>query len=138
MITYLEHYPHYMGTMNTTVKFTDENFALLLALAGDNSEEAVELMDYEFEDLEEFFSRVGKDRRGPYALLAAIQDHDSPQKSASKKRIKQILHDLSTRGYWVDCWEEGSHAFALKGYEEQAINAIARLESRIAQDSFIW
>jgi len=32
-VVYFEHYPHYMGTMNSTIKFTDKQFNTLITLA---------------------------------------------------------------------------------------------------------
>jgi hypothetical protein len=137
MITYLEHYPHYMGTMNTTAKITEENFALLLTLVADQSKEAKELFEYEFEGFEEFLASP-RPKSGPYALEAAIEDHDTNAPDAAAKRVKQILRALSTKGYWAGYWEEGTHAFALPGFEKEAVSAIAKLEAQITEDTFIF
>jgi hypothetical protein len=135
MITYFEHYPHYMGTINSTAKITDENFALLLTLVADEGEEARDLIENEFEEnyLEFLLSRP---QRGVYALAAALEDHDTSASGSCTKRVKQILRAFATKGYWVGYWEEGTHAFALPGYEKEAINAIAKLEAKIAEDTF--
>lgn len=130
MIVYFEHYPHYAaGTIDTKVEITDENFALLLALVESDSEEGQDLVESEGNGTEDFF--VTKPKRGPYAFEAAVFDYgDGPQ------RVKEILRAFKSKGYWAGEWEEGSFAFALEGFEEDAINALARIEARVARNSF--
>lgn len=139
LITYLEHYPHYMGTMNSTATIAEEDLVLLATLVADDSEEAKEVlheMNGEFDADGEGILNVKQGNPCAFEILLKGDYGQTPQRAAN--HWKQVWKALRTKGYWVGQWEEGSYGLAAPGYERKAIAAIAHLEAEIAEDTFDW
>lgn len=131
-IAYFEHYPHYMaGDLNTTAHIDQDIFILLMTIAQDPDKQVDEWLDYEFDDTDELV--INKD--GGYALHLALFG-DGGCNTDRIKHSKKVLKALKRSGYWADQWEEGSHGFALPGFEKQCIAAIAKIEAQIQEDTF--
>lgn len=119
-VIYFEHYPHYLGTMNATVRFTPKQFEDLIdlakkALKGDD--DAEELLE---DRIDEIQSEQGATL---YALSVALTNYgDSP------RRPSTIMSALKKKGEWADDWEEGSHAFATTIRKARA--AVAKVEAK--------
>ena len=133
-ITYFEHYPHYMGTMNATIKFTDKQFSKVIELAKAAIKESKVVPDGESDAaiaLEEFTNAIAeKQGMQIYALEEALVDYfDSPRRPAS------ITNALKKKGVWSGEWEEGSFAFSNKGVRA-AKKAVAKIEAKLAENNF--
>ncbi len=134
-ILYLEHYPHYSGnTTNSTAEISEENL-MVLSLFAEDKEDL--LSDLEIDEVEEEALDAGEIGCAFFDLIKGGGYGEDKHLHAAKY-WKRVWRALKTKGYWVDEWEEGSHGLALPEMKEEAVNAIARQEARISQDSFDW
>ena len=122
-ITYYEYYPHYMGTMSATIKFTEAQFNEMINLAKNaiKANKADE-DDTEYERLDNFIETIAKKQKEKvFAMTDALLNYfDSP------RRPSAIVNALKKKGVWSDQWEEGSFAFSNKGVNvaREAVRAI--------------
>ncbi len=131
-VTYFEHYPHYMGTKNATLTFTQKQFDNMLVLAkaaikedknSDTDDAYIALEDY----IKPFEEKAGDTA---YALTDALLNYfNSPRRPAA------INTALNKKGVWSGEWEEGSHAFSNKG-AKTARAAVAKIEAQMVEDDF--
>ena len=132
-VTYFEHYPHYMGTKNATVKFTQKQFDELIALAKVAIKANKADADFDIEDAEIFNvieAIEKKEKVTLYALADALVNFfDSP------RRPSTITTALKKKGVWSGEWEEGSFAFSNKG-AAAAKKAVAKIEAKHTMDEF--
>ena len=131
-ITYYEYYPHYMGTMSATIKFTEAQFKKMIKLA----KEAIKADkdgedDTKYEELDDFIEKIaGKQKEKQFALITALTNYfDSPRRPSS------ITNALKKKGVWSDEWEEGSHAFSTKG-KKVAKEAVRKIEAEHCLDGY--
>ena len=128
-ITYYEYYPHYMGTMSATIKFTEAQFNKIVKLAKaaikeDKNGDA----DDSREELEDFVEGIAKkQKQTTYAFMEAVID--------SPRRPSTIATTLKKKGVWSDQWEEGSHAFSNKG-AKVAKEAVRKIEAEHCLDGY--
>ena len=131
-LTYFEHYPHYMGTMDTKMSIDLDSMILASVVLGTKDEDDHENI---YEDISDGHNGLGDG--SAYALATAIRGDNWPITAAGqKKHLDRVLKALATKGYWADMWEEGSHALAMPGKEKQAIHALALIEAQIEEDAF--
>lgn len=132
-VFYYEYYPHYMGTMDVTLKFTNKEFEELISkvkamikLHKTDSEAAYDMMD-EIMDYAES-KRTTKDT--VFALMDALVDHfEKP------RRPSTVANAIKKKGVWSGEWEEGSFAFATT--ERKARKAVAKIEAKhVENDMF--
>ena len=118
-VTYFEHYPHYTGTMNVTIKFTDKEFDNLVDVAKQS-------IKSDSEAIYDLVEKIEKENGvSIYALVSAFTD--------KAKRPKTITKALKKKGVWADEWEEGSHAFSTKG-SKSARKAVGKIEAKHVMD----
>jgi hypothetical protein len=119
-VYYFEHYPHYLGTMNATVRLTPKQFEELVGLAKKSlkgDEDAEELLTERVDEI------ADEQNVTVYALVQALTDYgDSP------RRPSTVMSALKKKGVWADLWEEGSHAFATT--ERRAKEAVGKVEAK--------
>ena len=134
-VTYYEHYPHYMGTLNAEVTFTNKEWKKLITLSkaaikedkalGGGSGDAADAFE-DFKD--EMEKKCGSTL---YALDNAILNcYDSP------RRPSTVANAIKKKGVWSAQWEEGSHAFATTA--KKARKAVGKIEAKVAEDEFDW
>lgn len=129
MLTYIEHYPHYMGTRNTKAQIELQDFVLLVLLGKED--------EYEVDDgADEVLKNVKGS--GPYAFTALLtNDHIARgNKAKMAAHLRRILKSFEKNGFYAAQWEEGSHAISLEGFEKKAMSAVARIEAQLAEDEF--
>jgi hypothetical protein len=135
LLTYIEYYPHYMGTLRTTAQIALEDFILLTEIEAANEGDDEPLDFYSDEALKNI---KRNNKLGPYAFDSFISNDCEATGDPVKMRahVRKILKHLSTKGYWAGQWEEGSFAIALPNKTKEAAAAIARIEAQIEEDEF--
>lgn len=108
-VFHFEHYPHYMGTMNSETKV---DITELDALSDRYIEDKD---DPTLDHLEEVLNG--------YAQYDIIENWP------------KIRHSLETKGVWADQWEEGSHALSMQSIGD-AKSEVGKIEAKITQDEF--
>lgn len=138
-LIYLEHYPHYMGTRNTTVEIDEINLALMATLACDSFDAREDLLE-ELGALDgSAFKVLKKDGKyGPFALTSFVTADHSDKDATVRRFWTTVLKALKTKGFWAGVWEEGSYAICRADKRKEGLNALARIEARIAEDTFDW
>lgn len=138
-LIYLEHYPHYMGTRNTTVEIDEINLALMATLACDSFDAREDLLE-ELDALDgSAFKVLKKDGKyGPFALTSFVTADHSDKDATVRRFWTTVLKALKTKGFWAGVWEEGSYAICRADKRKEGLNALARIEARIAEDTFDW
>lgn len=146
-LIYLEHYPHYMGTRNTTVEIDEINLALMATLACDSfdaREDLLEELDFALcidacREVGSAFKVLKKDGKyGPFALTSFVTADHSDKDATVRRFWTTVLKALKTKGFWAGVWEEGSYAICRADKRKEGLNALARIEARIAEDTFDW
>ena len=126
-VTYLEYYPHYLGTITREVEFDVMDLLSALKAATYEDEEAGDIADA----LEESVSdQLNNGKRFLYALGSVLVDYNNGA------NYKKIVNALQKNGVWVGEWEEGTHALALEGKRSQAFQALAAIEAKYKEDEF--
>ena len=134
-IYYYEYYPHYMGEMSASVRFTPKQFDTLISLAKAAIKENESLDGAEGdadEELREYIQEI-EDTSGEkvYALDDALLNYyDSPRRPGA------ITSALKRKSVWSGQWEEGSFAFA--STIKKARKAVAVIEAKVAEMEHGW
>ena len=132
-VTYFEHYPHYMGTLNAEIKFTNKEWEKLITLSKAAIKEDKDLKGGEGEAYEAFdtFKDEMEKKSGDtvYALDVALLDYYN-----SPRRPSTIANAINKKGVWSSMWEEGSHAFGTTA--KKAHKAVGEIEAKVAMDDF--
>ena len=113
---YLEHYPHYTGTMDTVIQIDAMFLALLLTLVKEGEQELAQEVACDFTDNTEVYAFHFVFDTGP--------------------RVRSIKRALGTKGIWADFWDEGSHAICEIKNRNTAIRALAQLEAKVFVSGF--
>jgi hypothetical protein len=133
MLTYLELIDS-RGWVNTKSVPVKEDLLILLAAVAsvdaDGDEDADELYDLlEEPELAKFEDKV-------YAFGSFITGDHQDTAKARARYWKRVWKALDEKGFYADMWEEGSYAICRDGFKKQAVNAIARIEARVAADNW--
>lgn len=130
-ITYFEYYPHYMGTMSSTIELDEDQMESLLVLATDLSVNPDS--DDAYEKIDEAVDAIA-DENGCtlYALVDALTGNWENAKDRPAKIVKKLE---GKKGVFAGDWEEGSFAFSVKG-EKAAKKAVAKIEAKHLEEEF--
>ena len=134
-VTYFEHYPHYMGTMNVTIKFTNKQFNKVIELAKTvikARNKPLGADDVAYDALSAYLGKICKEQDvEEYALIESLIDSTEH----SPRRPSSIVNKLKKKGVWSGEWEEGSYAFSNKG-AKAARKAVGKIEAKHTEDEF--
>ena len=113
---YYEHYPHYLGTINSKVELSYDRMAEIAAKWADDE-------DIGYDLLTEYLDNNVKNT--PYALNDVMSEWDN------------VVKDLSSNKLWGDLWEEGSHAISTESMEKSR-SCVGKIELEVAEECGEW
>lgn len=131
-VIYFEYYPHYMGTLEATVRFTPKQFEELIGLAKAAVKEAEDDGPADVA-LEEYIDEI---EEAAGVTLYSIRDAVTGAWDEAKRRPTTITTAMKKKGLWSGEWEEGSHAFATT--ERKARKAVAKIEAKHHEEEMWW
>lgn len=115
-VYHFEHYPHYMGTMNSETKVDITELDALYDRYIESDKQPRDETDPTFwEDLVEALNG--------YAQYDIVENWP------------KIRRALETKGVWADTWEEGSHALSMQSLGDASAE-VGKIEAKITQDEF--
>lgn len=119
VLHYFEHYPHYMGTKNSSIEIT---FAELKAA----NEYFGSDRDDETDFIEDLVNEKENDGETVYSFSELFGDDWG-------HTWKDVLSALNKTGTWAGQWEEGSHGLSVNSLKE-AKAAVAMIETELTED----
>ena len=114
---YFEHYPHYMGTMNSKFEFDIEEVDEIHDLM--TGQENRELAD----DEQDWYDKMDEVLEHNYAFGEILREWPEIRKA------------LENKGEWADTWEKGSHGISMTCMRDAATQ-VGLIEARVSQDEF--
>lgn len=131
-LTYLEYYPHYLGTITREIEIPAEwVIDLFEGLKANNRDPDEELTGEMIEDVQDALEEKLGDPLYAFGNIFYRDTYPNPTFN-----YKKVMGELNEKGYWAGEWEEGSHALALPGKRKDALNALARIEAELTEDNF--